>query len=85
MGEKIKKKELKKLLYKKLENALAEFKNHQSDKKFSSNLKKASKLFIADMLKGKHVRKTTKLNSEGLVEPLTNGLQAPVQQELVES
>jgi hypothetical protein len=49
--KKISKKEARKLVYEKLAVALAEFKETVKEKKFVSNLKKASKLFAADIAK----------------------------------
>ncbi len=45
------KKEARKIVYEKLSNALAEYKAGVKEKKFDSNLKKASKLFAADIAK----------------------------------
>jgi hypothetical protein len=60
-----KKKEGRKLVYDRLVVALAEFKTGIKDKKFESNLRKASKLFADDLVKAtnkaKHkVKKTPK-------------------------
>ena len=43
------KKELRKLIYDKLAGALAEYKEVVKEKRFATNLKKASKLFAADI------------------------------------
>jgi len=48
---KLSKKEARKIVYEKFSNALAEFKTSVKEKKFDSNLKKASKLFAADIAK----------------------------------
>jgi hypothetical protein len=48
---KLSKKEARKIVYEKLSNALAEYKASVKEKKFDSNLKKASKLFAADIAK----------------------------------
>ena len=48
---KLSKKEARKIVYEKLSNALAEYKANVKEKKFDSNLKKASKLFAADIAK----------------------------------
>jgi len=48
---KLSKKEARKIVYEKLSNALAEYKANLKEKKFDSNLKKASKLFAADIAK----------------------------------
>lgn len=51
-SKKISKKEARQLVYDKLAVALAEFKsNNGKDKRFESNLKKASKLFADDVAK----------------------------------
>ena len=46
---KVKKKELRKLVYEKLAGALAEYTPIVNGKKFESKLKKASKLFAVDI------------------------------------
>jgi hypothetical protein len=48
---KLSKKEARKIVYEKLSNALAEYKASVKEKTFDSNLKKASKLFAADIAK----------------------------------
>jgi len=48
---KLSKKEARKIVYEKLSNALAEYKANVKEKKFDSNLKKASRLFAADIAK----------------------------------
>jgi hypothetical protein len=48
---KLSKKEARKLVYEKLSNALAEYKASVKKKKFDSHLKRASKLFAADIAK----------------------------------
>jgi hypothetical protein len=48
---KLSKKEARKIVYQKLSNALAEYQASVKEKKFDSNLKKASKLFAADIAK----------------------------------
>lgn len=60
--QKISKKETRKLVYEKLAVALAEFKPGLKEKKFMNNLKKASKLFAADIAKtiGRKKEKTPK-------------------------
>ena len=49
--QKLSKKEARKLIYEKLAGALADFKPSFKEKKFESNLKRASKLFAADLAK----------------------------------
>jgi len=48
---KLSKKEARKIVYEKLSGALAEYRASVKEKKFDSNLKKASKLFSADIAK----------------------------------
>jgi len=49
--QKFSRKELRKVVYEKLAGALAEYKPELKEKKFKNNLKKASKLFAADLAK----------------------------------
>lgn len=49
--KKLSKKESRQMVYEKLVTALSEFKTGIKDKKFESNLQKASKLFAEDMVK----------------------------------
>lgn len=60
--KRLSKKEARQIVYEKLAAALAEFKTGIKDKKFESNLQKASKLFADDMVKaaGKTKDKTKK-------------------------
>jgi hypothetical protein len=55
--KKVSKKEIRKLVYDKLEGALSEYKSVVKEKRFASNLKKASKLLAADI-----ARASNKLN-----------------------
>jgi len=48
---KLSKKEARRIVYEKLSGALAEYRANVKEKKFDSNLKKASKLFAADIAK----------------------------------
>ncbi|HEY6505807.1 MAG TPA: hypothetical protein VIZ28_17655 [Chitinophagaceae bacterium] len=61
-GKKVSKKEARQMVYDRLVVALAEFKTGIKDKKFESNLQKASKLFADDIVKaaGKTKDKTKK-------------------------
>ena len=45
------KKQARKIIYEKFASALAEYKTEVKEKKFTSNLRKASKLFAADIAK----------------------------------
>ena len=49
LKEKKSKKEVRKTVYEKLAAALADYKSQLKSKKFESNLRKASKLFAADI------------------------------------
>ncbi|HEY2722842.1 MAG TPA: hypothetical protein VGI82_14005 [Chitinophagaceae bacterium] len=49
--KKISKKEARKMVSEKIATALAEYRSTVKEKKFSTNLKKASKLFAADIAK----------------------------------
>ncbi|MEI9912094.1 MAG: hypothetical protein WDO71_22045 [Bacteroidota bacterium] len=77
-SKKISKKEARQQVYDKLALALAEFKTAIKDKKFESNLQKASKLFADDIAKAankakdkskKPVKKSTKDKTEQKQEP----------------
>jgi hypothetical protein len=58
---KISKKDIRETVYNKLAAALAEYKNMVKEKRFDTNLKKASKLFADDITKAANkARKTTK-------------------------
>ncbi|HEV8283788.1 MAG TPA: hypothetical protein VGQ09_05740 [Chitinophagaceae bacterium] len=50
-SKKLSKKEARKIVYEKLAGALDEYRTSVKEKKFTSNLKKASKLFAADIAK----------------------------------
>lgn len=76
--KKISKKEARQQVYDKLALALAEFKTGIKDKKFESNLQKASKLFADDIAKAankakdkskKPVKKSAKDKTEKIQEP----------------
>ena len=57
--KKISKKDARKLIFNKLSMALAEYKDLLKEKRFTSNLKKTSKLFAADI-----ARASEKLNGK---------------------
>ena len=59
MVKKISKKDARKLIFNKLTMALAEYKDLLKEKRFTSNLKKTSKLFAADI-----ARASEKLNGK---------------------
>jgi hypothetical protein len=72
-AKKISKKEAQVLVYNKLTDALSEYKNDVKPRKFETNLKKASKLFAADIAKAsqKHLngaKKTQKKVTKDKVE-----------------
>jgi hypothetical protein len=50
-SKKLSKKQARKMVYEKFASALAEYRSAVKGKKFDSNLKKASKLFAADIAK----------------------------------
>lgn len=58
-AKKISKKEARKMVYDKLAGALSEYKDVVKEKRFTTNLKKASKLFAADI-----ARASNKLNGQ---------------------
>jgi hypothetical protein len=63
---KLSKKEARKIVYEKFAGALAEYRADLKEKKFDSNLKKASKLFAADIAKAfakqrQRIKKPTKI------------------------
>jgi hypothetical protein len=67
-SKKLSKKEARKIVYEKFAIALAEYKPKVKEKKFASNLKKASKLFAADIAKavsrqGQKLKKPAKITA----------------------
>jgi len=67
-SKKLSKKEARKVVYEKFAVALAEYKPGLKEKKFASNLKKASKLFAADIAKavarqGQKLKKPAKITA----------------------
>ena len=63
--EKISKKQTRELVYNKLASALAEYKISMKEKKFLTNLKKASKLFADEIIKHQANHKVKRLKKEG--------------------
>lgn len=61
-GKKNSKKEIQQLIYDKLAGALAEYRTALKEKRFTGNLKKASKLFAGDIVKslGKKTKQAKK-------------------------
>lgn len=85
-SKKLSKKEARKIVYEKFAVALAEYKVGVKEKKFTTNLKKASKLFAADIAKAvarqrQKIKKPAKIkavkNSSALQQP-ANGSEAVV-------
>ena len=74
----VSKKQARKLIYEKLAAALQDYKNSMKEKRFNANLKKASRLFAADLAKGlkknnvKAKKNKTKVKKEVL--NATNGV-----------
>jgi hypothetical protein len=56
-AKKLSKKQAKKIAFKKLSDALAEYKESLKKKKFRNHLKKASKLFASDIAKASREKK----------------------------
>lgn len=69
MSKKLSKKEGRQLVYNRLVVALAEFKTGIKDKKFESNLKKASKLFADDLVKAANKTKQKDKKAAKQVKP----------------
>ena len=70
---KLSKKEARKIVYEKLATALAEYRSNVKEKKFSSNLKKASKLFAADIAKAMS-KQRQKLQKPAKIKAVKNSL-----------
>jgi hypothetical protein len=70
---KFSKKDARKILYEKFSNALAEYKADLKEKRFDSNLKKASKLFAADIAKAV-ARQKQKLKKPAKIKAVKNDL-----------
>jgi len=70
MSKKLSKKEGRQLVYNRLVVALAEFKTGIKDKKFESNLKKASKLFADDLAKAANKTKQKSKKATKQVKPV---------------
>jgi hypothetical protein len=74
-SESLSRKDVRKLIYEKLADALVEYKENLKGKKFSRNLKKASKLFATDIActigkKAKN-KKAKKAEMKAVAEPET--------------
>jgi hypothetical protein len=70
---KLSKKEARKLVYEKLSNALAEYKASVKKKKFDSHLKRASKLFAADIAKA-IAKQQQKIKKPARIKAVKNNL-----------
>jgi hypothetical protein len=83
--KKLSKKEARRLVSEKIATALAEYRSSVKEKKFSSNLKKASKLFAADIAKAisrqrQKLQKPTKIKAvkDNVTEQQTSSTEAAV-------
>ena len=83
--KKLSKKEARKLVSEKIATALAEYRSNVKEKKFSTNLKKASKLFAADIAKAisrqrQKLQKPAKIKAvkDNVAEPQPNSSEAAV-------
>ncbi|MEO5948709.1 MAG: hypothetical protein ABIP79_17975 [Chitinophagaceae bacterium] len=69
---KLSKKQARKLIYSKLSAVLTKFKPEKSEKKFNGKLKKASKLFVVDILKSSAQMNKKKEKNEDLLLKAAN-------------
>lgn len=79
-SKKVSKKEARKLVYEKFASALAEYKTGVKEKKFASNLKKASKLFAADIAKAV-AKQRQKIQEPAKIKAVKNNTVGQQQQE----
>jgi hypothetical protein len=70
-SKKLSKKEARKIVYEKFAGALAEYRAGVKEKKFASNLRKASKLFAADIAKAV-AKQGQKLNKPAKIKAVKN-------------
>jgi hypothetical protein len=70
-SKKLSKKEARKIVYEKFAVALADYRAGVKEKKFASNLKKASKLFAADIAKAV-ARQRQKINKPAKIKAVKN-------------
>jgi len=70
-SKKLSKKEARKIVYEKFAVALADYRAGVKEKKFTSNLKKASKLFAADIAKAV-ARQRQKLQKPAKIKAVKN-------------
>jgi hypothetical protein len=72
-GTKISKKKAKALVYDKIAGALAEYQGKLKPKRFEAKLKKASKLFAADIAKATTMRQASKKKTPKSKVPANTG------------
>jgi hypothetical protein len=84
-AKKLSKKEARRIVSEKIATALAEYRSNVKEKKFATNLKKASRLFAADIAKAmsrqrQKLQKPTKIKAvkNSLPEQQTNATEAAV-------
>lgn len=70
-SKKLSKKEARKMVYEKFASALAEYRTGVKEKKFASNLRKASKLFAADIAKAV-AKQRQKIQEPTKIKPVKN-------------
>jgi len=70
-SKKLSKKQARKIVYEKFAVALADYRSGVKEKKFASNLKKASKLFAADIARAV-ARQGQKLNKPAKIKAVKN-------------
>jgi len=70
-SKKLSKKEARKMVYEKFAVALADYRAGVKEKKFASNLKKASKLFAADIAKAV-ARQRQRINKPAKIKAVKN-------------
>ena len=73
--KKLSKKEVRVMVYEKISGALAEFKPDMKEKRFTNNLKKASKLFAADI--ARTISKKQKLEKPSKKKKLAKQIEMP--------
>lgn len=73
-AKKTSKKEVRKQVYEKLANALAEYRSSVKEKKFANKLKKASKLFATDIARAieKRNKKAKSIAAKKTLKPVQN-------------
>lgn len=79
-SKKLSKKEARKMVYEKFASALAEYRTGVKEKKFASNLRKASKLFAADIAKAV-AKQRQKIQEPAKIKPVKSSSLAQQQQD----